>query len=226
MWCAIPDFRRTPQPSEKLPSMSTAKETRRAVQRLLGEDDDGWFGIHSQAAYNALKDAPAASVWPPIKEAAPAPLPTGTEFDARTERNLATLDPKAGPKFRAFMAKLIPFMAAKGVVAEVISGNRTYAEQDALYAQGRTKPGSIVTNAKGGQSNHNFRIAVDIGLFRDGDYLEDSPLYSECGPIGKSVGLEWGGDWNSIKDLPHFEIPTGLTMAEKRARMAASGSVL
>jgi len=64
-------------------------------------------------------------------------------------------------------------------------------------------------------------VAFDCGLFRGKTYLEESPLYKEVGGIGKSLGLEWGGDWKSIVDEPHFEVKTGLTMAEKRARVAA-----
>lgn len=147
------------------------------------------------------------------------------KFDTRTETNLATLLPAARPRFRAFMSKLVPFMAERGITARIISGNRTYAEQDALYSQGRSKPGKIITNARGGYSNHNFSIAVDIGLFKGSDYLEDSPFYKMAGPIGESVGLDWGGRWKFV-DEPHFEYPTGLTMAEKRARVASGKSVI
>ena len=178
---------------------------RKAIQLALDVTADGSFGPKTFAAYERLKLAPAASEWPPV---APAPLPPpvpGAAFDERTEKNLATLNAKSQVLFRLFMAKLIPHMAAKGVVAKIISGTRTFAEQDALYAQGRTKPGPIVTRAKGGQSSHNYRCAGDVGLFKDGDYLEDSPLYLEAGIIGESAGLSWGGRWKSIKDYPHFE---------------------
>ncbi len=79
------------------------------------------------------------------------------------------------------MVVAIPTMAAKKcVVIKIISGTRTHMqEQDALYARRRTAPGPRVTNARGGYSNHNFGIAWDIGLFRGGKYLEDSPLYRE-----------------------------------------------
>jgi len=142
-------------------------------------------------------------------------------FDERTERNIATLHPKAQEKARQFMQAVLPIMAQRGVVARIISGTRSYAEQDALFAK---RP--QVTKARGGYSNHNFGIAWDIGLFREKDYLEDSPLYRECGEIGRSLGLEWGGDWKSFKDEPHFQVPTGLTMAQLRARVAAGQSVL
>lgn len=114
------------------------------------------------------------------------------KFDDRTEKNIATLHPKAQGKARELMAALVPVMGSKGVSVKIISGTRTYVEQDALYARGRTVSGPRVTNARGGYSNHNFGIAWDIGLFQREKYLEESPLYRECGSIGKSLGLEWG----------------------------------
>jgi peptidoglycan L-alanyl-D-glutamate endopeptidase CwlK len=188
----------------------------RQIQRILGVKDDGDFRtISRKALENLITEASA----PPKNDPA-------TEFDARTEKNLATLHPKAQPAFRAFLRRLIPHMAAKGVVAKVISGNRTYAEQNELYAQGRTKPGKRVTNAWGGMSNHNFGVALDIGLFKGAEYLTSSPLYAEAGPIGESVGLKWGGRWTSLKDEPHFEYPTGLTMLEMRERVAKGEDIL
>lgn len=186
----------------------TAYEARKQVQKALGVDPDGMFGPRTISAYVKLKEAQGDSEWPPAASVAAPVVPAaspGVEFDERTERHLATLNAKSQPLFREFMRKLIPYMAAKGVVAKIISGTRTFAEQDALYAQGRTKPGKIVTKAKAGQSNHNFGCACDIALFLNGDYLEDSPLYLEAGPIGESCGLQWGGRWRSIKDFPHYE---------------------
>jgi peptidoglycan L-alanyl-D-glutamate endopeptidase CwlK len=92
-------------------------------------------------------------------------------FDARTEKNIATLMAPAQQVARQFMKATSGF----GMRVSILSGTRTYAEQDALYAIGRTvqlnhKP---VTNAKGGRSNHNFGIAWDMGLFdSSGRYLD------------------------------------------------------
>ena len=96
--------------------------------------------------------------------------------------------------------------AANGITIKVISGLRTYAEQDDLYAQGRTKPGNIVTNAKGGYSNHNFGIAFDVGVFEGSSYLDESPKYKAVGVLGTDLGLEWGGNWKTIQDEPHFQL--------------------
>ena len=157
-------------------------------------------------------------------------------FDQRTEKNLATLDPKAQELFR-------PFLAYARDIADdftdcslvLISGSRTWKEQDALYAQGRTKPGRIVTNARGGQSNHNFGIAGDIGIFRRGDYLDDNSaradadichrIYKHLAKKAEAFGLEAGFNWRR-PDPPHFEVATGLSLAQKRMRFIERGSVL
>jgi peptidoglycan L-alanyl-D-glutamate endopeptidase CwlK len=140
-------------------------------------------------------------------------------FDERTERNIASLHPKAQEKAREFMQLAIPLMKRYGLDVRIISGLRTFAEQNALYALGRTTKGRIVTNAKAGYSNHNFGTAFDVGLFEGKAYLDESTKYKELGEAGKSLGLIWGGDFKSIKDEPHFEIPTGLTLAEMRRRI-------
>ena len=110
---------------------------------------------------------------------------------------------------------------------------RTFAEQNILYAQGRTSSGKIVTNAKGGQSAHNFGFAVDIVLLKDadnngtfetaswetnvdfdGDGIAD---WQEVVKIFKLHGWEWGGDWK-FTDLPHFQKLCGISLAEALRR--------
>lgn len=93
-------------------------------------------------------------------------------------------------------------------------GLRTIAEQDALYAQGRTTPGMIVTNAKGGRSLHNYGLAIDILEVKDGKAIwheGNSKEMLAISSIGKSYTFEWGGDWTSIKDYPHFQRDYGYT---------------
>lgn len=132
------------------------------------------------------------------------------------------------PVVRQATERLIERSFAAGVPILITQGLRTIAEQDALYAQGRSKPGKIVTNARGGYSNHNFGVAVDFCLLlpdgksvswdtlRDGD-KDSLPDWSEVVDIAKSLGFEWGGDWRSFKDMPHFEMCFGLTTAQYRA---------
>src|SRR5687768_17388797 len=101
-------------------------------------------------------------------------------FDSRSETNIRTLNLKAQEAARVFLGA---FVNENAYTVKIISGNRTYAEQNLLYAQGRTKPGDIVTNSRGGQSNHNFGIAWDVGIFVKGKYLKESPLYKKVAGI-------------------------------------------
>lgn len=94
---------------------------------------------------------------------------------------------------------------------------RSPKEQNELYAQGRTKPGRIVTNAKAGQSNHNTEVngtpasrAFDVVPLRDGKPVwgtkgDDLALWVKVGEIGESVGLNWAGRWKRFKEFPHLE---------------------
>lgn len=126
-------------------------------------------------------------------------------FDARTERNIATLLPHVQRLAREHMYQVRKI----GLDMRIIDGSRTFAQQDALFARGRTEPGPRVTNARGGESNHNFATAYDVGFFNGPNYIEDGPEYDIAGRIGMEVGLEWGGTWTSPVDRPHFQYPGG-----------------
>jgi peptidoglycan L-alanyl-D-glutamate endopeptidase CwlK len=142
-------------------------------------------------------------------------------FDIRTDSNIQTLQPEAQRRARIFLKEVIAQLAVDGLVFKIISGTRTYGEQNELFAQGRTKPGPIVTRARGGQSNHNFGVAWDIGVFRNGEYIPESKLYQNAGAIGKAQGLEWGGDWKSIQDEPHFQAIAEADLADVRSSFEA-----
>ncbi len=124
-------------------------------------------------------------------------------YDERTERNLATLLPEVQRVFRKWLSGAVAHAAGRGYKLKVICGTRSYAEQDALYRQ-RPK----VTNARGGRSNHNFGVAIDIGLFdaETGDYITSSMPYDElaaaCPPPSS---VTWGGSWKSLHDSPHYQ---------------------
>lgn len=217
----------------------------RLVQAHLGVTVDGWAGPKTQAAWHA-KFKPSAPqipspVVPPsdssdpgeIGEAVPGPV-VGT-VDERSAKNIATLDAKARPFFERIAIEGTVIARQLGADAYVmISGTRTYAEQNALYAQGRTAPGPRVTNARAGYSNHNFGIAGDFGVFKGGQYL-DSANPALASKVHKAVAawvkanlraIEWGGDWTSFRDEPHFQYRTGLSLAEMRARVAAGKPVI
>lgn len=129
-------------------------------------------------------------------------------FDVRTENAIKSLVLPAQVLAREFM------ISAKNAITfgvKILSGNRTYAEQDVIYAQGRTIAGIKVTKARGGESNHNFGIAWDIGIFIDGKYVDkDDRPYIELAHkvMPKFMSLEWGGDWHSIHDNPHYNLKT------------------
>ena len=148
-------------------------------------------------------------------------------IDARSEKNIATLHPKVQGSFRKCLLALQEYFKEKGITPKYIAGNRTWAEQDAIYAQGRTKPGPIVSKARGGESRHNFGLAVDVGLFTpDGKYLADSSFYDHIGRIvALQPELEWGGTWKFV-DTPHIEYRTGKTLAQLRELHAKGKSVV
>ena len=111
----------------------------------------------------------------------------------------------------------------------IVQGLRTFPEQDALYAQGRTTPGPIVTNAKGGASLHNYGLAFDFALLYDRDnngsyeqlswsLTEDIDAdkkkdWLEVVEFFETLGWGWGGRWKT-KDNPHLEKGFGMTWRE------------
>ncbi|EAG8523400.1 N-acetylmuramoyl-L-alanine amidase family protein [Listeria innocua] len=125
---------------------------------------------------------------------------------ANRKLNVSGMNKVAADKTRNVIKK----MAKQGVYLCVAQGYRSKAEQNALYAQGRTKPGSVVTNAKGGQSNHNYGVAVDLCLYTsDGKNViweSTTSRWKKVVAAMKAEGFKWGGDWKSFKDYPHFEI--------------------
>ena len=144
-------------------------------------------------------------------------------FDPRSEGIISTLIPKAQDVARQFMNAAKPFPA----VIKLLSGTRTYAEQNALYAQGRTAKGRIVTNARGGQSWHNFGLAWDVGIFNNGAYNEgrtpkEDQQYSDLATLvqAKLPGLlDWGGSWKSIVDKPHYQLVTNKSLSQARTAL-------
>jgi peptidoglycan L-alanyl-D-glutamate endopeptidase CwlK len=143
-------------------------------------------------------------------------------IDPRSAGHIAKLHPKLQPLASAFISKI----RAELGDFRITSGYRSYDEQNALYAQGRTKPGRRVTNARGGFSNHNFALAFDITLFVNGQPVWESPLYDAAAKVGKASGLDCGAYWTSFKDLPHFEYRHGKTLATLRALRDAGKDVL
>lgn len=138
-------------------------------------------------------------------------------------RSLADLNPHV----RKMAERLLDDAASAGILLTVTFTMRTTATQAALYAQGRTGPGPVVTNARPGHSFHNFGLALDVvptellALPRWGDtpahQARTDALWNQVGTIGKAIGFRWGGDFISMRDRPHFEWSGGLTLADLRA---------
>lgn len=130
---------------------------------------------------------------------------------------------KVHPKLAAGVTKLIEALATEGMTVEVVQGLRTFAEQDELFKQGRSKPGQIVTNAKGGQSNHNYGLAVDLCPFLNGKpQWNDNNGFVRIGAEAAKQGLEWGGSWKKFIDKPHVQVG-GLTIAQCAALFKKGG---
>lgn len=181
-----------------------------SVQKELGIDTDGRPGPQTWGAIYKRLVKPDIDGLDPRDGLA--------QVDSRSESIIATLLPEVRPMARALVHKA----AALGITIRIISGLRTFEEQDALYAQGRSAPGHIVTNARGGYSNHNFGIAFDIGVFEGNKYLPDSVKYKVVGALGMDMGLEWGGNWRSIVDQPHFQYrPPWAERLNERQMLAA-----
>jgi peptidoglycan L-alanyl-D-glutamate endopeptidase CwlK len=135
-------------------------------------------------------------------------------MDKVTKERISKLHPSVRAEVTKIIEQIDKALTGRAKV-RVSQGLRTFKEQDDLFAIGRTKPGKKVTQAKGGQSIHNYGFAVDIVLIIDGktaswdtfadwdgDQIAD---WQECVTIFKANGWIWGGNWATFKDMPHFE---------------------
>ncbi|UUI41013.1 M15 family metallopeptidase [Oceanobacillus oncorhynchi] len=106
----------------------------------------------------------------------------------------------------------------------ITDGLRTEEEQESLYARGRENEEDIVTHARGGESYHNYGLAVDYAIRNhDGEVIWDIHYdgnnngesdWFEVADIAKDLGFEWGGDFNSFTDYPHLQMTFGLSISE------------
>ena len=114
------------------------------------------------------------------------------------------------PRLQELAGELLRECSAQGLAIQIGETLRTVEEQDALYAQGRTEPGNIVTNAPGSSysSYHQWGTAFDF--FRNdgkGAYYDSDGFFARVGAIGVPLVLEWGGNWKNPMDKPHFQLP-------------------
>jgi peptidoglycan L-alanyl-D-glutamate endopeptidase CwlK len=111
------------------------------------------------------------------------------------------------PELKVKAEKLIEIAKGRGINIIITQTWRTKEEQDALYAQGRTTPGNIVTNVKYPNSLHCWGVAFDVAVMLNGEVSWTAAHYDQVGILGESLGLEWGGRWSSFPDKPHFQLP-------------------
>jgi peptidoglycan L-alanyl-D-glutamate endopeptidase CwlK len=129
--------------------------------------------------------------------------------DTRSESVLSLVDPALAALVRTAQR----FLSPQGITMCVYSGLRNSEQQDALYAQGRTLPGQIVTNARAGYSNHNYGLAVDIVPYEAGTMgvlnwdVASAPFQTMVRYL-KAQGLTYGGDWKTFPDDDHFQMST------------------
>ena len=120
--------------------------------------------------------------------------------------------------------ELVATVEEKGIDIVITEGHRSIDRQDKLYEQGRSTEGSIVTYAEGGESYHNYGLAIDFALKTDqGQVIWDTGYdgnengqsdWMEIVEVAKDQGFDWGGDWENFKDYPHLQMDFGLSIRE------------
>lgn len=119
------------------------------------------------------------------------------------------------PRVQALAEKFIAACKENDIDVVITSTYRDNESQAALYAQGRVTTGNKVTNAQAGHSFHNYRVAFDFLPLTNGKAdWNNTALFTQCGEIAESVGLEWAGRWKSFKELAHCQYTGGLTIAD------------
>lgn len=216
--------------------------TKRAVedfQRARGLGVDGRVGRLTLAA---LEGTPASDTSSTATTGA-ATTTTGTSAPADSfVGDLSRIDPRkktdhVHPLLKQRLAQLDAALAARGMQARITDGLRTFAHQDAIFAQGRQSAAAVnalrkkaglgaisaaeagrkVTGVKGGFSNHNYGLAVDMYPVVNGQIILDPAKLSgsakqhffatqtAIGEEAERLGMTWGGRWK-MKDMPHVQL--------------------
>lgn len=145
------------------------------------------------------------------------------------------LDSLAEP-FKARAERLVALIASECLPFRVFEARRAFVRSQELFMRGRAlKDGvvqivdrkAVVSNARAGESPHNWGLAVDCILVSDHDFWDDetppknpwdtsTPItklaWDRYGRAVRHCDLSWGGDWVSFKDLPHAELRTWKTL--------------
>lgn len=123
-----------------------------------------------------------------------------------SSRKIEDLHELMQPIVRDFLQRVDEMLG--GYQAFITDGYRSNEEQNQLYAQGRSIPGNIVTNAKAGESPHNYGLAIDIAFRPDGSNKAEwnTEMYQKIQTLANELGLTWGGSWTGFTDKPHYEL--------------------
>ncbi|WP_235062690.1 M15 family metallopeptidase [Thalassobacillus devorans] len=128
------------------------------------------------------------------------------------------------PKVAKKRDQLVARAEEKGIEVVITEGFRTIKEQEEIYERGRSEKGNIVTYAEGGESYHNYGLAIDFALRNKNEKVIWDTEYDGNGngksdwmevvEIAKDLGFDWGGDWRRFKDYPHFQMDMGYSIRE------------
>lgn len=209
------------KPGDKSPEVKSYQEK----LSLLGYDlnSDGDFGKNTLLATNNFQKLNGLPLTQEVNDALLKAIDDDIEYNSKIDQPSIKRIMTMHPKVRFEVLHLFKKCFKQGLKIRVVQGYRTFAEQDALYAQGRTKPGPIVTNAKGGLSNHNYGLSFDFCILKpDGSISwsldedinhDESKDWKQVVTIFKENDFEWGGDWR-FTDNPHIEKTFGHKIRE------------
>jgi peptidoglycan L-alanyl-D-glutamate endopeptidase CwlK len=195
---------------------SVLNEQVKLVQKQLNINDynvgypDGWYNASTTSAVQRFQQSNGLQ-------------PLGI-FDPRTRRKLFNPHPRDNIDQRpssndlnslhlyvAILARrFLELTRAHGLDVRITTAFRSWDESDRLFAQGRTTPGPIVSNARAGDSYHNWGLAFDAAPIENGQVSNDLQKYFTMGHLGEQLGLKWGGTFKSIVDYPHYQYTFGL----------------
>lgn len=189
----------------------------KAIQRGLNArgynagNPDGWFGqATTYAVIRFQRDNglyPEGVVNPRTRRKLFNPNPKDNYEYRPTSNSINSLNPYVAQLARKFL----DLTRANNLDVRILAAFRSWDDSDRLYAQGRTTPGPIISNSRGGESYHNWGLAFDAAPFENGVKSNDVKKFKTMGRLGEQVGLEWGGGFKDLIDYPHFQYTFGLS---------------